>query len=167
MKPHGFSITEFMLVFSLVAASTATLIPPLMRVIDQQHEKAQINNAINEIYEGMTLALTTHWARTQCRGAPALTLTNLINNYSVPPDVTARYNPQVKFLSASSAPFNATALAITFIAKPENVYQLANVVNKKGRWLTINANNITLTQPVTVIDSMAQRNNYNPINGCL
>ena len=167
MKQHGFSITEFMLAFSLVAVITATLIPSLMRVIEQQHEKVQINNAINEIYEGMTLALTTHWGRTQCRGAPTLNLTNLINNYSVPSDVTALYNPQVQFLSTSSAPFNATALAITFIAPPSDVYRLANAMNKKNRWITIDGNNITLTQPVTVIDSMAQRNNYNPSNGCL
>ena len=168
MRQRGFSLSEFMLALTIASITLAMVLPPILRAIDVENEKNQINSAVSNIFDGMSLALTTHWQRVQCRSAPTLTLTDLINDYGVPANVNTNYAPRITFVSAPTAPYNARSLRVTLNAPTDSAaHNLSLALNTQGRWLTITGKRVTLTQPIAVIDSLSEHMNYNPKNGCL
>lgn len=157
-----------MLAFVIISILLVMTIPPILRVIDQAQERVQVNNTITRIYDGMTLALTTHWQQTQCRSAPTLNLTNLINDYGVPANVRDKYTPVIAFESAVTPPYNARSFTITLTTNDDNAAHLLNsAVKAQNRWITIEGNKVTLTQPIKTISSMTEHMNTAPQSGCI
>lgn len=167
-KQHGFTLSEFVLacvIASLVLAMTA---PALLRWVEGSQQHNQLNRAVNDTLRGMEMALTTHWQTTQCRTSPSLLLADLINDYGVPSSVTQTWPLTVHFTNDTVTPYISRSVSV-IVTAPTDAQAMSSpqwLDNKEG-WVQVNGRIVTITRPVTAINSVMEQANFNPTTGCM
>ncbi|MGF1872021.1 hypothetical protein [Photobacterium indicum] len=163
---------QFMLALVLASLLLASTLPPLYRLIARTQYNVQLQIAVDDIFTGMTLALTTHWQATGCRTTPdTLTLANLINDYHAPTrlnDITWLHSPTLSFNADTAAPFTVRSATIKItMTDAISVNAAARYLKGHDYWVTVNDTRLILTLPISPISSVVEQSGFNTQTACM
>lgn len=156
---QGFTLTELVLAMVVVGIIFTATIPKILNIYDKQQEKNEVALAIS-----LTLNRLEEIVSQRVEECP-VSHNVTVNNLHLPPNTLTTLPSLSVSIGTTEKMINNVSLSFVLPAETKARY-LQTALNSGDRWIVRNGNQLTITQPITLLNSILKRMNYNVITGC-
>ena len=160
-RQHGFTLTGIVLALTVASIILAATLPAWLRTNTTIEQTNEIERAIIDVTSHVDDAIAAHISTSHCLSPPNVTIESL----PLQPETRAAL-PQLTLVFIASHNILINHQIRFDLANADVANAVMQSLSTHQRWITRSNQQLTITIPVNINDSVQQTLNLNPSTGC-